>query len=246
MLEGDNGYKIPFASLIPDGARSVIIAMHGFCGDKESSCISALEEKANNVGIGLVKFDWPGHGESEVTGDQLTINNCLSDINSVVKHIKRVSPQAKIIAFATSFGGYLALLYHYYNRGVFDKLILRSPAINMYNTLQSGILKEDDISQIKHNGFIKYGFERDLKITKEFLDDLRNNDVNKLYKNLRLPKVSIIHGTDDDLVLFKESELFSEEHGCKLYPIKGADHRYKKPGELDKVIDITMDIIKSK
>lgn len=245
ILEGKNGYKIAFEATLPTDAKGVILAMHGFCGDKESSCISALEKRAVESGIGLVKFDWPGHGESEATGRQLTIENCLADIDSLVAYIKSVLPQAKLIAFATSFGGYLALLYCYRNRDVFDRVILRSPAINMSEVLEKRILTEDDLLQIKQVGFANYGFERKLEITDSFLDELRNNNVSKLYDDVDLPKISIIHGTNDDLVPFADSKSFSERHGCKLYPVNGADHRYKKPGELDKVIDIAMHIMTS-
>lgn len=244
MLENKSGYRIAFKESIPVGSKAVIIAMHGFCGDKESSCISALEEAVLKDDIGLIKFDWPGHGESEANGDQLTIDNCLSDIDSVVEYARDASPGAKIIAFATSFGGYLTLLYYCRNRDVFDYIILRSPAINMYRVLTNNILNHDTLSQIEQNGFINYGFERDLKVTKNFLEELKNNDINSLLENVDLPNVSIIHGTDDDLVPFEDSKVFAADHGCKLYPVEGADHRYKKPGELDKVIGIAMSIIR--
>lgn len=242
-MKGKNGYKISYEASIPDGARVIIIAMHGFCGDKSSSCIGELEKRVTQKGIGLIKFDWPGHGESEAAGDQLTLDNCLSDIDSVVEYVKSVSPHARLIAFATSFGGYLALLYNYYNRDVFEKIILRSPAINMYKALMNGVLTNEALSQLRQNGSTVYGFERDLKITESFVEEVRGNDISEMYHGIALPNVSIIHGTDDDLVPFADSRLFANEHRCQLHEVKGADHRYKKPGELDKVIEITMKIL---
>ena len=245
QLQGKNGYNISYSESIPEGAKTIIIAMHGFCGDKESSCIAELEKKALALDIGLIKFDWAGHGESEANGEQLTIGNCMSDIESIVEHIKESFPEATLVAFSTSFGGYLTLLYLYSHGDVFDRIILRSPAINMYKILISSILTKEELSQIEEDGAAEFGFERKLKITDDFLIELRDNDINKLYKGISLPMVSIIHGTEDNLVPFEDSELFAREHACKLYPVIGADHRYKKEGELEKVIKISLDIINS-
>lgn len=242
-LQGKNGYEITYKESIPKGARTVIVAMHGFCGDKESSCIEELEKKALESNIGLIKFDWPGHGESEAEGEQLTIDNCLSDIDAIVDHINNSLSHPKLIAFATSFGGYLTLLYLRKNRNVFDRVILRSPAINMHNVLTSNLLAKGDLSQIDKNGSVEFGFERKLRITSDFIDELKKNDVNALFDGIELPNVSIIHGTVDDLVPFSDSESFAKEHGCRLFPIEGADHRYKKEGEIERVIETSMQII---
>ena len=246
QLQGKYGYKIPYKESIPKDTNTIIIAMHGFCGDKESSCIEELEKKALNLNIGLIKFDWAGHGESEATGDQLTIKNCMADIDSIVEHVKESFPKAKLAAFSTSFGGYLTLLYLYNHRETFNQIILRSPAINMYKVLTSNILTKEELSRIKEAGSVEFGFERKLKITNNFLIDLKDNDVNKLYEDISLPMVSIIHGTDDNLVPFMDSKLFAEKHTCKLYPVIGADHRYKKEGEIEKVVEIALKIITGK
>ena len=139
QLLGKNGYNIAYDESIPENANTIIVAMHGFCGDTESSCISALEKRALELNIGLITFDWAGHGESEATGEQLTINNCMADIDSIIEHVKESHPEAKLVAFSTSFGGYLTLLYLRNHETVFDQVILRSPAIHMYDVLKANI-----------------------------------------------------------------------------------------------------------
>ena len=243
QLLGKNGYNIAYNESIPENANTIIVAMHGFCGDKESSCISALEKRALGLNIGLIKFDWAGHGESEATGEQLTIDNCMADIDSIIEHVKESHPEAKLVAFSTSFGGYLTLLYLRNHETVFNQVILRSPAIHMYDVLKANILTKEEQAQIEEYGSTEFGFERKLKITNDFVADLKNHNVDKLYGGVSLPNVSIIHGTVDDLVPYADSESFAREHGCKLHPVVGADHRYKKEGEIDKVIEIAIDAI---
>lgn len=235
-INGYNGYTISYEEHIPLGAKAIIIAMHGFAGDKSSSCIDRVQEMSFAEGIGLVRFDWPAHGESETTGDNLTVQNCLSDLNAVVNHVKEICPNARLIAFATSFGGYLTLLYNYYHNKVFDKMILRSPALKMYEVMSGSILSGELKDKLNEKGYIDFGYERIIKITSKFVNQLKENDLVKLYGDADLENVTIIHGTEDDIVPISDSIEFAKIHNCFMCSIKGADHRYKKAGELDQVI----------
>ena len=142
ILKGDNGYSISYDKYIPNNCNTIVIAMHGFAGDKESSCIKLLEDRLKQMNVGLLKFDWPGHGESETNGDDFTVHKCLSDLNSIVKYIRKEHNDCNLVAFSTSFGGYLTLLYNYYNPNVFNHIILRSPAIKMYDVIEKNLLTE--------------------------------------------------------------------------------------------------------
>ncbi len=243
-LKGKNGYNIPYKENIPKNCSTVIVAMHGFAGDKESGCISLLEQIASELGIGLIKFDWPGHGESKTDGFNLTIENCLSDLNSIIEYLKAKNENYNLVAFSTSFGGYLTLLYNYYYPNTFTKIILRSPAIKMYNVVINSLLTENMKNELLKYHYFNYGFERIIKITEKFVNQLKENDLLKLYSDKKLNHISIIHGTEDDVVPIEDSIKFSNCHDCTMYQIEGADHRYKKDGELDKVIEITINILK--
>ena len=243
QLQGKNGYNISYEESVPEGTSTIILAMHGFAGDKESSCISLLEKEANKAGIGLIKFDWPSHGESEAEGDSLTLENCLADLSSVIEYIKENYPCAKLAAFATSFGGYVTLLYHLYHDSVFDHLILRSPAIRMYNIMENVIMTEESKKDLQTQHYFFREFDRTIKITERFVDELNRNDLFELYGKTPLTNASIIHGTMDDVAPIQDSIEFAKLHGCSLYPVAGADHRYKKPGELEQVIEIASGIL---
>ncbi|MBQ9018004.1 alpha/beta fold hydrolase [Candidatus Saccharibacteria bacterium] len=245
MLEGPNGYKIPYAESVPDGANTIIIATHGFCGDKKSSCISLLEENVNQVGAGLVKFDWPAHGDSPVEGDQLTVANCLADLDAVVKHVREKYPNAKLVPFSTSFGGYVTLLYIQEHPNDFAHVILRSPAINMYDVLSDSIMDDAARESVREKGSFRFGFERPIDVTDRFVEELKQNNVQEALRGMPLSNVTIIHGTSDDLVPFSDSQDFATQHGAHIYPVTGADHRYKGDGELAKVMFVALNVLKN-
>lgn len=251
QLRREKNYSISYDVSVPENADVIILAMHGFAGDRKSSCIKLLEERANAEGMGLIKFDWPCHGESEAGDNALTVKNCLADLDSIVTYTKSKFPGIRnTVAFSTSFGGYLTLLYNYYSKDVFTHIILRSPAIKMYDILMNKLLNDAAKAKLAENKEVSFGFERLLKISAPFAEEIKNNDIIKLYGDTELKSVSIIHGTCDDIVPFYDSSEFSELHKCSLYPVLGADHRYKKSGELDAVISAALavlcDIIKNK
>ena len=72
-------YYININEYIPEKMKKVIIAVHGFGGDKESTVIVALANELNKYNIGLVCFDFPGHGQSEVDGNYFTVENSIND-----------------------------------------------------------------------------------------------------------------------------------------------------------------------
>ena len=53
-------YKIDTKIYIPAGEmKEIIIACHGFAGDKESSAIEALADEMNRNNVGVICFDFP-------------------------------------------------------------------------------------------------------------------------------------------------------------------------------------------
>ncbi len=56
--------------------KEIIIACHGFAGDKGSSAIKLLAEEMIKNKVGVICFDLPGHGESQTNATKLTIDNC--------------------------------------------------------------------------------------------------------------------------------------------------------------------------
>lgn len=141
-IQGKNGYFIDIKTFIPNNCENIIIACHGFGGDKESSAITLLADKIKNDKIGVITFDFPGHGKSEVEADKLTLDNCISDLETVEEYARNQFLNAKIGIFATSFGAYITLLKINRNGHGYASIVLRAPAICMDEILKNVILTE--------------------------------------------------------------------------------------------------------
>lgn len=232
----DNNIEIPVKIFLPKNTvKKIIIACHGFGGDKESSTIKDLAEKMVLKNIAVITFDFPAHGESKLDGKELTIENCIYNINTVYRYSKKFN--APISLFATSFGAYVNLINIARNNNEFQEIVLRSPAIEMAKILKEVLLKES-FSKYKENGYTILGFERKMKIPYSFYEELLNNNINKIYDNIEIPKMHIIQGNKDEIAMIEDTIKFVENHKnqIELNIIDNGDHRMNSPELRKKVM----------
>ena len=236
------------------GPLPTLLCLHGFAGDKYSTVIEAVAKDRCRAGFRCVTFDWPGHGDSTADSSMLTIENCLADLDAVVKHLRPAaaavpsgSTPAPLFCFATSFGGYLAMLDYRRHPEHFDRILLRSPALRMGKVLRS-FLDEDHMRRFQGGEALNFGFERPLFLHYDFLEDLETPD-HDAFRALdgigcgpASALIAIIHGDADDVVPVTDSLRFAEDNHLPIRIVKGADHRYKKPGELEQIIDFAAEI----
>ena len=239
-------YNIFAKAYLPNEVNSlkqIIIACHGFAGDKKSSAIKLLADEMIKNGIGVICFDFPGHGESLVDGSKLTINNCIQDVNLVEEYIKQ-KYNIPISIFATSFGAYITLINILQNNKKYNNIILRSPAIKMANIFRGKLLRVPE-EDYKNRGYTKLGFEREIIIPYSFMKELDNIDLIEIYKGKEIPKIHIIQGDRDDIAPIEDTKNFLSLNPNKiiLKVIKGADHRMKGDGELEEAIEYSKKII---
>ena len=242
-------YPISAKTYLPDkdfGVKEIIIACHGFAGDKESSAIKLLAEEMIKESIGVICFDFPGHGESKVYGKMLTIDNCIEDMNIIENYTKQ-KYDIPVSIFATSFGAYITLLNIARNKKIYKNIILRSPAIRMANIFRHKLLRESE-ADYKNRGYTILGFERELVLPYRFMEELDNNDILSIYQNKKIPLIYIIQGDKDDIAPIEDTKRFAlmSPQNVKLKIIAGADHRMKGIGELEKAIKYSKEIILGK
>ncbi len=214
--------------------RAIVLCLHGLAGDKNSSVICRLSQVMREENIGTFTFDWPAHGNSPESERYFTTAYCQEYIRAAVSFLKDKYGSLPLYCFATSFGGYMAMLYHLNHPDTFDKIFLRSPALNIADTL-TGFMNENQMTDVMNGKELDFGFDRPLLLTKAHYDDIKAHDI---YSSAPLypEKIFIIHGELDDVVPVRDSQLYAEKNGIKLYVLAGADHRYKNPGDVEAVM----------
>ena len=80
------------------------------------------------------------------------------------------------------------------------------------------------------------GFDRKIKLTEDFFDDLRAHDVSANDYMDYAESILMIHGTKDEMAPIEVSRKFSDDNVIELVEVENADHPFSNPGCMDLAI----------
>lgn len=216
-----------------EAMKKVVLFCHGFAGHKDNS---AAEKFAGRVlskfgDAAVLTFNLPCHGDD--VKKKLVLRDCLDYLGIVLDHIRESFHVEEIYAYATSFGGYLVLSYLHERGNPFRKIALRCPAVNMYTSLTETIMGADELALLRKGKSVPVGFDRKIDVNPQFLEDLRNADIQKLSFLDYADDILILHGTADEVIPFEASQKFADDNVIEFIPVEGADHRFQKPAHME-------------
>ena len=207
--------------------RAVIFCT-GFAGHKDNSAANKFAEKLlSKKDAMVVVFNWPSHGDD--VKKKLALDDCDTYLRLVVQEVKARYGANELYAYATSFGGYLVLKYISEHENPFRKIVLRCPAVDMYDVLTRSIMKNDEFDRIEKGKDVLVGFDRKIVVTKSLLEALKANDIRERDYLEYAEDILILHGTADEVVPFDDGKTFAENNVIEFIPVEGADHRFQNP-----------------
>ena len=224
-----------YCSNVHDIRRAVIFG-HGFGGHKDNKAAEKFAGKliSKHKDMCVVTFNWPCHGDD--ARKNLLLSECDTYLTLVIEYVKRVFGAKEIYAYATSFGGFLFLKYIAEHGNPFKKIALRCPAITLYDSMIHRIMSQDDLDKILKGKPALVGFDRKIKISKPFLDDLAAADIRKYDYTDYADDILILHGNKDEIIPFDVSAEFADENVIEFIPVQNGDHRFTDP----KIMDLTI------
>jgi len=238
VISNGRDYGLPCLYSIDGREKIVCVVVHGFGSSKNSITAKMMLEELPLLGVGAISFDLPAHGESEVDGEFLRLENCLADLAAVENLARNLAPEAEIVYFASSFGAYITLLYLAGRKNGGGRAFLRSAAVSMprLHTWLSPAQK----AELETAGEIilkasEYEYSRDLKVTQGFFDDLDKSDVFKLWRE-GFAEICMIHGDKDETIPIGDARSFAERFDVPLIVVPGGDHRLSTPGAPEQVL----------
>lgn len=246
------GYEIP-CMVQRTGADKTVLICHGFGSSKNSPMIQALHKELLGLGVDMVSFDFPQHGDSAADGKHLLVSCCLSDLQSVEEDILRHSPNTELIYFGSSFGAYITLLSLSNAPHADKRAFLRSAAVDMHQIILS-FLEEGSLSwQTDGSGdhmqdycTMDWIYGRPFFITRAFVEELAQHDL--LHPGLDWNSVTLamIHGALDCTAPLSKAQDFARHVGASLCVVPQGEHRLMGPGEMELVLASFTDFLFSK
>lgn len=227
----------------PDTVQRVVLCCHGFAGSMESSSTKKLAERivSSFRDAAVLSFHWPCHGTD--CSPKLTLPLCNLYLMTVISHIRETFPNAEIFASGISFGGYLLLKYLHENENPFQAVALRSAAISIYQSMTERIMTTEDLAILKKKKTVSVGFAAKVKITADFLEELRNADPMLWDFRPFSEMLLLIHGTNDEIIPVETVRQFAEKNNLLLLLTDGADHRFSNPSQLSGAMDSMIDFL---
>jgi len=222
-----------------NNSTPIIILCHGLISSKDGSTNTQLETMLNKHTISTFRFDFMGRGESEGRFEETTISEAVDSILKAIEVLKNLG-YSRIGLVGNSFGGSASIMAASKTKDLF-LLVLRSPIPNYKerDTLQKS---SKQLHDWKEKGIISYG-NSEYKIKYTFFEDFDHNNGYKVAKQVSIPTL-IVHGDKDESAPIEQSKKISKLFpNCKLKIIRDADHRYSKPEQFQKVLDLISSFI---
>lgn len=237
------GRNIVGTFLLPEWTKPLpaVIVCHGFKGNRNQIHIREIAEELTRKGLATLRFDFTQEpGESSLPFAEMTVSYELEVLDEAVKFLKS---QKEINSEKIGIAG------HSLSGLVIGWYSARHPEVASIATL-SGVYSfeemwrktygESIIQEFKEKGFayvFSQSLNRPLKIKESFYEDALKYNMDKVIDNLVCP-ILVVHGTADESVPIDHAQHFydrSFSSGKELTVIKGADHNYTKPGNLEEV-----------
>ena len=221
--------------------RRAVLYCHGFGSYKDTSSAEMFADRIVSKwkGTAVIAFDWPCHGAD--ARKNLLLEDCEMYLTLVCAYARQRFGISDLYAYGTSFGGYLLLKYLSEQGNPFERVALRCPAVTMYDTITSTIIGADELHKIESGKTVLVGFERKVKVSRDFLEGLKRADIREREFFDYADDILIVHGTADELVSFEASRAFAEGNVIEFVAIEGADHRFHDPKKMSAAIACIID-----
>ena len=219
--------------------QRVVLSVHGLGGNTEDAIQASIAEEMEIFSSATIRFDFPVHGQSPMTDEAFTLENCRLSLLAAAEYAKEQYPEVEdLCIFATGFGAYMVLicLEELVQLPGKLRLVVQTPSVLMHETLLS--MKNISRPTFQAMGEIKFTRRRHLTIKYKFYEDLLENIALVAYP---IPML-ILHGEYDDFVPMEHIQnLRRLNEDAKLVIIPGASHRFQEEGAWDMVLDLTRD-----
>jgi putative redox protein len=205
----------------PDGPRGWAVIAHCFTCGKDSLAASRIARGLLGQGIGVVRFDVTGLGES--SGDFATtgFSSNIEDLVVVTEHLTAAGREPRLLV-GHSLGGAAAIA-----------AAVRLPQIRAVATVAApcdpghllGLLG-DVVPAIERDGVAEIEIAgRPVTLRREFLDDLSGQPQVRRLRRLRRPLL-VLHSPVDEVVSIDEAQRIftAARHPKSFVALDGADH----------------------
>lgn len=207
-------------------AHNFAIFAHCFTCNKNLTAVRNISRAFNDYGIGVLRFDFTGLGESEGDFSETTFSSNVNDLVSAADFLSR-EYTAPSILIGHSLGGAAVILAADRIDSIKALATIGAPFDPSHVThLLSGGIEE---IESKGEAEVNIG-GRPFKIKKVFLDDINSVQLKDVLERLKKP-ILVAHSPQDLTVEIENAKLIYHhaKHPKSFISLDGADHLLSDP-----------------
>ncbi len=213
------GEAIDFEHLNGDGKYSdwIVLLGHGVTGNRNRPVIAETAHALNQAGFSTLAFSFSGNGESEGHFKDSCVSKGVKDLEAVIEAVE----DKKIVYIGHSMGAAIGVLTAAHG----DKIQRLVSLAGMVDTNAFAVTEFGD--EIPDQGCMWE--EESCPLSQAFMDDLCQTvgTVIEQSNHVSVPWL-LVHGSEDDVVLPRDSVAVKERLGDHVdnIVIEGADHSF--------------------
>ncbi|MBA7696974.1 hypothetical protein ES703_105632 [subsurface metagenome] len=236
----NQGRKILANFYLPYEGAPCIVMSHGLESSKDGDKWLVLSPQFYDAGFASLRFSYSGCGEGEEKSEgdfeDTTLTGRVSDYRAAIDFLYQTGIEAtRLGVIGSSFGGMVALAAR-------DDRIKAMVALATPYSIP--LPSQEELGHIREKGYFELESGRRLGI--DFYNDLCQYNILDEVGKIHCP-LFIIHGSLDEVVPVENAyKLYSHANEPKrLEVIEGANHSLDNPGNLEKVISLSLEWFKT-
>jgi pimeloyl-ACP methyl ester carboxylesterase len=227
-----DGLNLAGTLVHPDGpSRHAAVLVHGGGVTRhEAGFFTRLAAGLAEGGVASLRFDLPGHGESEGRQEELSLAGVLNAIRATRAHLCREAKVASASLVAASFSGGLAAYYAARRPADVERLVLFNPLLDYKQRFvdqkdfwQDDYLTDEAARDLSAQGFLPHS--PSFKLSRALLNEVFWLDARGALSDIQAPTL-IVHGTKDTFIPVESSRdadrRLTAPH--RLLELDGAQH----------------------
>lgn len=229
----------------------IVVMFHGLAGHKTGKyrLYVKLAQSLSEQGIGSLRFDFRGSGDSEGHFTDTRVDGMLSDALVVLNFVQALPEvdQNRIALFGRSFGGALATLAAA-EFGYIKSMALWAPMYNSHQWQRSWAMANDH--ELDEASLEKLMVIDGQLASLPFFEQFFTINLEPSLENLREVPFFHIHGTSDQIVDISHAQLYKRQRvhaiaESEFIEILDADHDFSKLEDQYHALKLTTDWFKS-
>ncbi|AOR23783.1 alpha/beta hydrolase [Clostridium taeniosporum] len=210
------------AILWGDKSDKLFVVVHGNMSNKADDTIVIFAEEAIASGYQVLSFDLPEHGDRKEEAYACKVQNCVKDLNIIMKYAKSLSKNISV--FACSMGAYFSLLA--YKNEPLKQCLFLSPVVNMeriINNMMTWFNVSEEMLKSKEEIETPVG----QTLYWDYYCYVKDNPIEAWNK-----PTSILYGSEDNLCEFQIVSEFTKQFDCDLQVMENGEHYFHTEEQL--------------